>query len=103
MIAVTLQLDADTRAGDWASRPVGAARTSTRAAARPRGIAARDMHAAVTSRFVQATVIRGILDSARRGPSADSLPATRTRTERTVNGNPIGYRGMWFILPPVAR
>lgn len=95
MSNVTLQLNATTVAGDWATRPAGAARTGTGdLGAQTRSVnASRDDEVAV-----YLSELRGAVESIRRGAHSPSIADSRTDVIELGYGTPALYSGIRFAI-----
>jgi hypothetical protein len=92
---VTLQLNASTAAGDWATRPAGEARTGTGdLGARTRGVnASRQDEIAV-----YLSELRGAVESIKKGAHSPTLADSRTDAVELGYGTPAMYCGIRFVV-----
>lgn len=94
-MTVTLQLNATNVAGDWATRPAGAARTGTG----PLGARTRSVHSRRTDEVaVYLSELRGAVESIKRGAHSPSLADSRTEAAELAYGEPAMYRGIRFAM-----
>lgn len=84
---VTMQLNADTVAGDWVTRPAGRARTATGSV----------QSAAAAEVLVVLSDLRGAVESIRRGAYSPLMSESRTGVADVSYGSPIHYHAMWFV------
>lgn len=86
---VTMQLNAPNVAGDWATRPAGAARNGTGE------IGGGD---ASTDVAVVLFDLRGAVESLRRGAHSPNIADSRTEVAELSYGTPALYCGMRFAV-----
>jgi len=94
-VTVTLQLNAINFAGDWATRPAGAARSGTGklgATTRRLRSARADMN------VVHLSELRGAIESLRRGAHSPTMADSRTEAADIAFGTPSMYCGMRFAI-----
>jgi hypothetical protein len=92
---VTLQLNASTAAGDWATRPAGTARTGTGEL----GARSRDVHASREDEVaVYLFELRGAVESIKKGAHSPSLADSRTDAVELGYGTPALYCGIRFVV-----
>jgi hypothetical protein len=92
---VTLQLNASTAAGDWATRAAGAARTGTGDLGAPtRSVqASRDDEIAV-----YLSELRGAVESIKKGAHSPTMADSRTDALDLGYGTPALYCGIRFVV-----
>ena len=92
---VTMQLNATTAAGDWATRPAGEARTGTGAL----GAASRRIASRRTDEvMVYMSELRGAVEAIRRGAHSPNIADSRTETLDLSFGTPALYTGIRFAV-----
>jgi hypothetical protein len=95
MSNVTLQLNASTVAGDWATLPAGASRSGTG----DLGASTREVHTSQSDEIaVFLSELRGAVESIKRGAHSPSMPDSRTDVAQVSYGTPLMYRGMCFVI-----
>lgn len=95
MSNVTLQLNATTVAGDWATRPAGDARTGTGELGAP----TRSVNAGLDDEIaIYLADLRGAVESIKRGAHSPTIADSRTEMIELGYGTPALYSGIRFAI-----